>query len=297
MEFIMKTNRRIIRAINLSLNLIINNIPLLFRGKSIKDARQREIIKALKKDGFYHYQGFFDYKEVANINEMIDIYLANNEEKLRETFEIFECNFSINAMRWSGLDRHISHIYEKYKNNPFILACSNSYYDYFSPVTKCTYDLKKWGGNPETCSLDDRIENTIFYHLDWPYKVLKTHLLLKDAREQDGPFKIVKGSHKYLYGNLAQILRKLKMYFHLFWGVRKNATYITEPKNEKFFFDHKDVFSCTGKAGDLFFIDTSAYHQGGEIQKKGCRKVLWNYMYPEFTVRRLMTKMIHYLRK
>ena len=46
--------------------------------------------------------------------------------------------------------------------------------------------------NPETGALKDRKDDTIFYHFDRPFKVLKTFLIFEDIEDKDGPSQICK---------------------------------------------------------------------------------------------------------
>ena len=118
--------------------------------------------------------------------------------------------------------------------------------------------------------------------------MFKALVLLRDIDAGDGPFEIVKGSHLISYGSWSQRLRKISKYCQQILGV-KNCHKIAW-NEEKNYFDKCDVVSRTGKAGDVFFVNTGAYHRGSFVDKDRVREVIWVYCYNENFLKRILNR-------
>lgn len=83
-------------------------------------------------------------------------------------------------------------------------------------------------------------------------------------------------SHKLSYkSSIRKILKYIsKIFFY-------KHHYLLAHEDEKYFINNNDVIHCVGKKGDLFFINTEAWHCGRPLEKNGYREVIWNYIYSE----------------
>lgn len=110
------------------------------------------------------------------------------------------------------------------------------------------------------------------WHRDGNFFQFKALVYLSDVTDQNGPFQILKKSHR------------LKAVF------RDNFVADIDPLNtriensiaESFIKENPDcLFSATAPAGTVALVDTSAIHRGKPIDT-GTRYSLFNYYYPSF---------------
>jgi hypothetical protein len=85
---------------------------------------------------------------------------------------------------------------------------------------------------------------------------------------------VVKGSYKLGYKSP---FKKLFRYFAKIW--LGPHYYLMDLHEEKNFINQDDVVLCKGKAGDVFFVNTEAWHTGRRLSVDGKRVMLWNYIY------------------
>ena len=100
--------------------------------------------------------------------------------------------------------------------------------------------------------------------------------------------RLVKGSHLISYGSWPQRLKKYLKYFQQILGF-KNCHKIAWSEEKKYF-DKSDVVSLTGKAGDVFFVNTGAYHRGSFVDKDREREVIWVYCYNENFLKKILKR-------
>ena len=72
---------------------------------------------------------------------------------------------------------------QNYTQNKIIIDVAEKFHGIKCDVTKASYEVKERGDNPETGELKDRKDDTIFYHFDRPFKVLKTFLIFEDIED------------------------------------------------------------------------------------------------------------------
>ena len=229
----------------------------------------KEIVTSLEKNSFYHYKNFYSQDQINELRFILD---ELEEQSLQQGNSVNK-NLTNKKIRTNILKSNIEAV-QNYTQNEIIMEVAEKFHGIKCDVTKASFEVKERGDNPETGALKDRKDDTIFYHFDRPFKVLKTFLIFEDIEDKDGPFQIVKGSHRLMYKSP---IRKL---FKFFGKIFVNDTdYLLELKDEKFFINKNDVISCKGKAGDLFFVNTEAWHCGRRLSPNGKRVQLWNYIY------------------
>lgn len=221
------------------------------------------IVRDLEKNSYAKIEGFADARA---IQKEIDAFLEGKDIKGNRY------TGAIDAYRIGKIE------VPTYANHPLIREVANRFHGEQVSIDRTMYEVKTYGGKPESGPMEARKETTIFYHFDRPYGVFKTLLLLNDVDEKSGPFCIVKGSHKLSYGPLVP---RLKAYARKTLGI-KTAHNIPRER-EGAFFDQRDAVQCTGKAGDLYLVNTGAYHKGLELDPGNERRLLWNYCYNEAT--------------
>lgn len=234
-----------------------------------------QILAGLERDSFFVVKNFMTVDEAGALKNDIANYRAVHQEKLTADRRIGHLHHSIDKMRWTMVDRYVPGA-KAYATHPLILDVAKKFHGRTAEIEKCTYEEKRPGTNPESGPLAGREEATIFFHSDRPFGVLKTILLLSDVEKKDGPFLIVRGSHKL--GYKAPVKRLFKMMRQILGDEYSSAMTVDE---EKKYFNSEDVVACTGQAGDLYFVTTMAYHKGPPLEAGGYRAVLWNYCYNE----------------
>lgn len=259
---------KIIKKISLVFLFFVKRFVSLF-PKKYDDEIVKEIVMSLEKNSYYHYKNFFTQNQISELRSILE----QLEKESLEKGNSVNKNLTNKKIRTNILKSDIRAV-QNYTQNKIIMNVAEKFHGIKCDVTKASYEVKERGENPEDCALEDRKDDTIFYHFDRPFKVLKTFLIFEDIEEKDGPFQIVKGSHKLRYKS------PFKKFFKFFGKIFINdSDYLLALEDEKFFINENDVVSCKGKAGDLFFVNTEAWHCGRRVSPGGKRIQLWNYIY------------------
>ncbi|MDC0940002.1 phytanoyl-CoA dioxygenase family protein [Candidatus Pelagibacter sp.] len=249
----------------------IKRIITLFKKYKSENLTVNKIVDSLEEKSFYYYPNFYSSHEIRLIKDELE----EVERHCKEDNKYIKRDLTIDKQRYFVKNYKTKEI-QKFVQNSLILDVSKHFHRVVSPVEKTTYEIKKPGNNPEKPNLRDVKDDTVFFHFDRPYKVLKTMLLLEDVENKDGPFQIVSGSHKLSYKSpIRKILKYIsKIFFY-------NHHYLLAHKDEKNFINKDDIIHCVGKKGDLYLVNTEAWHCGRPLEKNGYRKVIWNYIYSD----------------
>ncbi len=144
-------------------------------------------------------------------------------------------------------------------NNPIIKKLVSAYYG-----RECfPYHNAAQKSLPiDNCGLD--------WHIDDFFPRFKALVYLYDVELKDGPFSILKKSHKVFW---RKIMKIHKMH--------------TNNYNEDSIFSPKEIADlnfeqviCSGKAGDLFLVDVCGVHRGLPIAQNHNRYALFNFYSP-----------------
>lgn len=111
------------------------------------------------------------------------------------------------------------------------------------------------------------------WHIDDFLPRFKALVYLYDVEIDDGPFSILKYSHKVFWKKLFKIH---KMHTKSY---SDDSIFSKEEISELNF----EKIICAGKAGDLFLVDVCGIHRGLPIKKNHTRYVLFNYYSPDRT--------------
>ncbi len=237
------------------------------------DKNVEEIVKSLDTKSYYLYKNFFNSDEINNINKSLKEYQSEAISSGKSLIkDLTNKKVRTDILKSETIDL------ANYTHNKLILDVARKFHGIPCKVTKASYEIKEKGNNPENNLIHERLDDTIYYHFDRPYKVLKTYLILEDIDDKDGPMYVVSGSHKLFYKSP---IKKLFRYFSKIFLYDHH--YLLEHKDEKFFINDNDIISLKGNAGDLFFVNTEAWHCGRPMESDGRRAVLWNYIYGDHT--------------
>lgn len=260
------------KKIKIFIMFLLKRFVSLF-PKKIENDEIKKIIKSLENNSFYCYKNFFTSDQIEKIKKG----LALAEEKSISDGDIVEKDLTNKKKRIGNIAEMNLESLNLYTKNNFILEVSKYFHGIeVKSVTRSTYEVKELGSNPENSPLKDRKDDTIFFHFDRPYKVLKTFLILEDISDKDGPFQVVQGSHKIGYKSpLKKIMRYLSKIFFF------RHHYLLSKEDEKYFINKEDIVYCKGNKGDLYFVNTEAWHCGRPLSASGKREVLWNYIYSD----------------
>ena len=127
-------------------------------------------------------------------------------------------------------------------------------------------------------------ETTLNFHFDRQFGVFKVLLFLDKIDYKKGPFQIVKGSHRLSYGNFKMKSKKIIKYFAKL--IFKRSHNIDESEYDNYF-SKKDIHTCVGNKGDVYIVNTCAYHRATNCQSGNVRKILWIYHYDYNFITRL----------
>jgi len=160
-------------------------------------------------------------------------------------------------IRLFGLENAYPSIRQFYED-PFLLKIANLYpnkivQQVFTLVNKVNANVTAYGSGG--C-----------WHKDWFFHEIKAMLYLCDVTEENGPFELIKGSHR-----LNWIVKDIKT------GGMKFKQNRLENEVDAIIQKHPDRhIVCTGKKGTLLLFDTSIIHRGKPL-KSGSRYAMTNY--------------------
>lgn len=264
--------RKVIRKLELVFISFVKRFVTIF-PRRFKDSKVKEIVRSLDKKSYYYYKNFFDKDEINAINKSLREYqskaIGSGNSLIKD---LTNKKVRTDILKSERIDL------ANYTKNELILNVAKKFHRIPCKVSKASYEVKEMGNNPEENPIHERVDDTIYYHFDRPYKVLKTYLILEDIEDKDGPMYVVSGSHKLFYKSP---LKKLFRYFSKIFLYDHH--YLLEHDDEKYFIKDEDIISLKGSAGDLFFVNTEAWHCGRPMEADGKRVVLWNYIYGDHT--------------
>ena len=159
--------------------------------KKYDDETVKKIVRSLETKSFYHYKNFFSQSQISELRIKLE---KINKKSLKDGKSLTK-NLTNKKVRTNVVNMNDEAL-QAYTQNKLILDVSEKFHGIKCNVTKATYEVKEQGDNPESSQLKDRKDDTIFYHFDRPYKVLKTYLILEDIEDKDAPMQLVSGSHK-----------------------------------------------------------------------------------------------------
>lgn len=269
------------------INYIYDTFYCHFFNKNIGElggGKVDEVISELTRNSFYIYKGWLPKNELENLRGSCRASFKYKKESA-ESNSFTNYNIVHKKTRWTGIDADVD-LVRDYKNNKFILDVAEKFHDERVAVLKTTYEQKEYNREQEDGSLSEIEVGDHLWHVDRPYGVLKTMLLLSDIDEEDGPFEIASGSHHLFSNGFLSFIYWLKIFIVYFcFGFGKGP--YAEPNKENRYFPLKNINRLKGNAGDLVFVNTGAWHRGSSFSKNGYREVIWNYIYSQNRLTRI----------
>jgi len=116
------------------------------------------------------------------------------------------------------------------------------------------------------------------WHRDAFFRQFKAILYLSDAGVDNGPFQLIRDSHRRV-----RVLRDMRIAGLSYMQNRLNDQNVAKLIGQ----DFERLMTLNGSAGTLILVDTSAVHRGMPI-KAGTRYALTNYYFPEDMVNQSM---------
>lgn len=243
-----------------------------------------EVIHGLDQQSYFVCSGYLPTEKVEQLRQRIEAARTQLEQSGEASNKLHDYNMVHSKVRWTGVDKTVPEA-AAYANDPFILRVAEIFHGEPTRNQKCTYDVKRFNKHFVEGDLDQIELGDHLWHVDRPYGVLKTMLFLRDVTENDGPFEIIPGSHRPLNNGFAGFMRWLSIAVKFYIFNRGPGPY-AQPGNERNTFRAEKAVRLTGKAGDLVFVNTGAWHHGPELAPNGHRQVLWNYLYSQHKLSR-----------
>lgn len=234
------------------------------------------IISALNDKSYFIYENYLSELELDEYKKDCEN-AFNTRVNIDELEEFVEYNMVHKKIRWPGIDESVC-CARKYKNNKFIEEVALYFHKEKTKVLKTTFEKKEHNRPPEGGGLSKIELGDHLWHIDRPFAVLKTMLLLSDVNDEDGSLEIIAGSYKPFSHGLIGFIHWFKIFLFYFCFNFGYGPY-AEPEKLSNHFNEKNRVRLKGKAGDLIFVNTGAWHRGSELKTNGYREVLWNYIY------------------
>lgn len=232
---------------------IKNKEPFIF------NLEVQSIISQIRENSFAVVPNFYSEQECAILRDEVDRLI----EKRKAENNLWTDPSGSDNRCFSAEDD--SQMIAEYYNNPFLLSVAENYFG------------GKIGNSNTLASRINYSEGNIGsgqgWHRDGINFQFKAMVYLCDVEIVNGPFQIIKGSHK-----LGRILRSTA----IMNGEALNTRFSDEQVKrliDKYPDDYKVLMA---KAGTLVFADTSSIHTGMPLGEGGSRYALFNYYYPSY---------------
>jgi hypothetical protein len=247
-----------------TLKLLINEF--LFQGyRFLKktpykyDGQIESTVKKIKKYGFAVFPDFYDSGECENLRNEIDSLILKREKK----GSLWSDSLGSDKRCYAAEDD--SKLIAKTFDNNFLnnFACN-----YSKMKMECAFTLAS-----RVKFIEGNLGSGDGWHRDSNHLQFKAIIYLSDVSVNDGPFQILKGSHKFLNKIRHTIL------------IRSNgiSTRFNNKCIEKLIKKNPTIYrNFTSKEGTLILVDTSSIHAGMPLNFEGQRYSLTNYYYAPY---------------
>jgi hypothetical protein len=233
------------------------------------DSKTDRILKELDQDAISIYRQFLSPKEVIELRNVIYKY---TKQKNTESQMIELTAYTRN--RYLLQEEQFEYLF-KSRNGSIFSEITEKFYGVTTACNKIMYEVKT-PGNPKIKKSDYGINPTPSFHTDRPFRSLKAALLLSDVEQKDGPFCLIKKSHRHLHSK-SPIKRLLALFKKYFKG--KKFTFMFGADKDYMYLDYKDEIRFTGKAGDLAFFNSEAIHKASKLASDGHREMIFLMCY------------------
>jgi hypothetical protein len=211
------------------------------------------ILKDLERDGICIIQGFWSAEDCAAARAEIDRVITEYPKYVNKNAKADKRIYGAN---------NASALIDKFAKDEKLLSIASAY-----SRTDTTTAFTLAARMPASADNHGSGEG---WHRDAFLRQFKAILYLSDVAQENGPFQFIQDSHRESW-----ILKDMKN------GGLKYMQYRIEEEKITHILANKPgrLKTCTGLAGTLMLIDTSAIHRGKPIQA-GTRYALTNYYFP-----------------
>jgi Phytanoyl-CoA dioxygenase (PhyH) len=224
------------------------------RESRSSEERERQIVAALNRDGFYVLEGYYDLARCQRLRAEIDRVLIEYEKNIWRD-EVESDNRAYAA-------ENVSPLVREYFEDPFFSRLARAY---LGNDQECFFTLankvvpkpgcKGSGGGWHRDTTNERQFKSIMY--------------VDDVTDSTGPFELVPTSH-HVRSIVGSILNS---------GVRFGQYQFQEDEIQRILDDcHLESRRFTAKAGTVVIADTSCLHRGSPISA-GARYAITNYFF------------------
>jgi ectoine hydroxylase-related dioxygenase (phytanoyl-CoA dioxygenase family) len=216
------------------------------------EKNEKELLEEIQKNGYVVIEDFFDKEFCQQCIKEMDLMYKNKKEFVHED--------NYGDSRIFGAE-DLSENIQKFYDHPLLNRLANAY----SAVTTCCgFTLAgriKASGNEYGSGGP--------WHRDSYFRQFKSLIYLTDVNENNGPFQIIRGSHKA--NQISQDTKSGKL-------ESMQCTFPSDIVDKILKDDPTRLNTLTAKAGTVVLIDTSAIHRGTPL-KEGIRYALTNYFF------------------
>lgn len=223
------------------------------------DSKIQNIITEIQQNGFVAIPNFYSIDECRELRNEIDNLIVKRKNENNLWTDELGCDNRCFAAEDDSV------LIKKYHENLFLLNVAENYFHgkiCCSNTLAAKIEYKK--GN---------IGSGQGWHRDGNYFQFKAILYLCDVEIKNGPFQIIKGSHKFKNVLKDTITMKSD-------GI--NTRFTEEQVNKVIEKNPENYAVLTAKAGTLVFADVSTIHTGMPLSEGGYRYTLFNYYYPSY---------------
>ena len=216
------------------------------------EKNEKELLEEIQKNGYVVIEDFFDKEFCQQCIKEMDLMYKNKKEFVHED--------NYGDSRIFGAE-DLSENIQKFYDHPLLNRLANAY----SAVTTCCgFTL---AGRIEASGNEYGSGGP--WHRDSYFRQFKSLIYLTDVNESNGPFQIIRGSHKA--NQISQDTKSGKL-------ESMQCTFPSDIVDKILKDDPTRLNTLTAKAGTVVLIDTSAIHRGTPL-KEGIRYALTNYFF------------------
>jgi len=227
------------------------------------DEDEQKILKEIQKKGYYIIPNFVDKEFCEKCIKDADYLLENKKEHIVH---------NTSDIRIYGVEK-LSPTFKPFAENEFLNNIANHYNQMET--------LNAWTQTSRVKYFPGNTGASAGWHRDSKDRQFKAILYLNDVTENNGPYQIIEGSHKWL-----QILKDNHNSQHPYANNR-----FTDEEIEKILKNRKEKLkTIIGKAGTVILKDCSAIHRGSPLKSEGVRYVITNYFFVKQKINRRLVE-------
>ncbi len=232
---------------------------VLKKQSYLYDDNVQDLVRAISQDGFAVVPNFYNEQKCGLLRDVIDKLIIDRKEK-----DLLWEDAIASDRRCFGSEED-SEMIADYFSYKFLNCLA---LNYFGSKMTCSNTLAS-----KIVFKEGNFGSGQGWHRDGNQTQIKALLYLSDTEQKDGPFQIIRASHK-----LKSIFQDIKTMGYD--GV--NTRFSTRQIERVLDHDPEKHEVVKGKAGTLVLFDSSAIHSGSPLADGGVRYSLTNYYMPSY---------------